>query len=505
VDIIIRSARILTMDEDDTEYEQADILIEDGKIEAIGPDAADGVDTSGARIVEGRNCLAMPGLVNGHFHSPMNLLKGALDDAPLEIYMLFEVPPLADKAASGRFAYIRTMLGVVDMLKQGVTAVHDDAFFVPIATREEVDSVMQAYADGGMRANVAVNQTNVVEYCKHPFLEELLPAALRERMTNAPRLSTAELVDIQENFVDRWHDTNGGRLRASLSCSAPQRVTPDYLTALSDLSRRYDIPHNMHILETKLQRVLGEEKLGKSLIRYVHDQGVLDERALVIHSIWVDDDDIALMADSGCSIAHNPISNLKIGSGVMPFRQLRDAGVNICIGIDEVPVDDGMNLWVVGKMVGLIHKIAEPEYLNWPTAAEILAALTRGGARAMGLERRIGILAPGYDADLILLDLDSLAFTPLNDLRRQLVFCETGSSVTMTIVAGRIVVEDGRLLTVDEEAIKKEARSFSNEIRDYVDACAREASELMPYYRKMYLKGAARDVGMQRWAGPMCP
>src|SRR5206468_6835681 len=122
-----------------------------------------------------------------------------------------------------------------------------------------------------------------------------------------------------------------------------------YLQALSELSARHDIPHNMHILETRLQRVFGDEVLGRSLVRYADDLGVLDERAMVIHAIWIDDDDVDLLAASGCSVAHNPISNLKLGSGVMPWRALHDAGVPIALGTDEATADDGINMWSVLK------------------------------------------------------------------------------------------------------------------------------------------------------------
>ena len=498
-DTIIRGARVLTLDAQARDLDEADIVIAGGYIVRIGANAADGVEAT--RVVDGRGKLAMPGLVNGHFHSPMNLIKGALDDLPLELYMLYEVPPLQRQPVSRDFAYLRTMLATIDLLKQGVTAIHDDVFCIPIPTEDEMAGVMSAYAVSGIRANVAINHGNLVEYDKLPFLVELIPEHLRAQMDAAPLLSADELLGINEDFIARWHGEADGRLRASVSCSAPQRVSPEYLVALSELSTRHDLPYNMHILETKLQRVFGADRFAMSFVKYVHEQGVLNERAVVIHAVWVDDEDIELLAASGCSVAHNPICNMKLGSGIMPFRRLRNAGVNVCLGIDEVPADDGMNMWVVGKMAGLVHKIADPEYLNWPKAPEIIDAMTRGGAQAMGLGARTGVLAPGRCADLILLDLDQLAYTPLLDIHRQLVFCETGASVTMTMVAGRIVVENGRLLTVDEEAIKREVRACTPRIRAYLQSCRDQAEMLMPYYRDMYMRASARDVGMQRWVG----
>lgn len=505
VPVLIRHARVLTMDDRDTEYARADILVRGTRIAAVGPDLPTPPAEEGLRVIDAAGLLAMPGLVNGHIHSSGNFLKGALDEMPLEIFMLYQVPPFGETPPPPRLNYVRTMLGILEMLKLGVTAVHDDPYYVPFPTPEAIDGLMQAYADSGMRAAVTLDQPNVVEYEKYPFLADLLPGELRTRMERAPRMSTGELLDLYRYLIDRWHGACGGRLRAAVSCSAPQRVTVDYLTALAELSREHDLPFNLHILETKLQRVLGEVKYGGSLIRYVDDLGALDGRAQVIHAVWVDEADMELMARAGCSVAHNPVCNLKLGSGLMPFRRLRDHGINVCLGSDEAAADDTVNMWGVAKAAGLVHRVADPDYRQWPRAPEILWALTRGGARAMRLEGRVGVLAPGCEADLILVDLNTFPFTPLNDLRRQLVFYESGSSVVLTMVAGRVVAERGRVLTVDEEAIMAEARELMSVFRKDLGRAAEAASELMPYYHEMYVRAAARDVGLNRWAGPMRP
>jgi 5-methylthioadenosine/S-adenosylhomocysteine deaminase len=505
VGTLIREARVLTMDDRDTEYPNADILIHGKTIRAIGPNLSVPQNDSDLKIIKAQGLLAMPGLVNAHIHSPGNFMKGALDDTPLEIFMLYEVPPMSDKPPSKRLNYVRTMLGAMEMLKLGVTAVHDDAFHIPVPTPESIDGIMEAYADSGMRAAVTLDQPNVVEYEKYPFLYDLLPESIRQQMASAPILSTAELLSIYRDYIKQWHGVRDGRISASVSCSAPQRVTVDYFHGLSELSRSHNLPFKIHILETKLQRVLGQEKHGKSFIQYVNDLGILDERVVVVHSIWVDEEDMNVMARSGCCVAHNPISNLKIGSGVMPFGRLRNHGIPICLGTDEATVDDTANMWGVAKMAGLIHKIADPDYRDWPKASEILEALTRGGTRSIRMGDRVGMLAPGYEADLILVDLNSLAFTPLNDLRRQLVFCENGSSVVLTMVAGKVVAENGKVLTADEDSIKQEIRELMAEYHSDFSKRDDWASKLEPYYREMYFRAAARDVGMSRWAGPMKP
>jgi 5-methylthioadenosine/S-adenosylhomocysteine deaminase len=185
----------------------------------------------------------------------------------------------------------------------------------------------------------------------------------------------------------------------------------------------------------------------------------------------------------------------------MPFRRLRDAGVPMCLGTDEAIADDAINMWLVAKIAGLIHNLSDPDYERWPTASEVLDCLIRGGARAMRQAGRIGRIEEGYQADLILVDLDTLPFTPLNDLRRQLVYCETGGSVRLTMVAGKVVVENGRVTTVDEAALRAEARANAERFAKNQGVVDQAAAELQPYYRAMYLKAAARPVGMNRWVG----
>ena len=494
---LIRNAHVLTLDAEDREYPRADILIDGARITAIAPGPL--AEAVGAdQVIEAAGKLAMPGLINGHFHSQANLLNGALANRPLELFMLFEVPPYGMAEPHPRLVYLQTMLGAIEMLKAGVTAVHDDAFHNPYPTQSSINALMRAYADAGMRATVAINHQNLVEYEKYPFLEEILPAEIRAEMERAPRATTQEMADLYRWYHATWHGVEDGRLRVAVSNSAPQRVSADYFAFLSEFSRTHDLPFNIHMLETKIQRVLGQRKWGKSLIRHVHDLGFLDQRVMVIHAIWVDDADIAVLADAGCVVAHNPVCNLKLGSGIMPFRRLRERGIPIALGSDERAADDTTDMWAVGKLASLIHRVTDPDYARWPEPREILECLTHGGARGMR-RREIGALALGQQADLILVDLDHLAFTPHNDVRRQLVYCANGSAVTMTMVAGRVVAEDGRVLSVDEAAIKAEIRGHTPALHRELAAIAAAAARLEPYYAALYRRAAATDVGFNRW------
>ena len=273
----------------------SDILIKDGVIEAIGSGLAHSAPAN-AECLDASGLIAIPGLINAHIHSPGNLLRGALDGLPLEIFMLYEVPPLAEEGNED-LTYLRTTLGAIEMLKIGITSVIDDVYFVPRATAPAIDAVMSAYRDSGMRATVSLDQQTEVEYEKVPFLRDLLPLEVKSRMDNAPRQSPSELMELYDHLIETWHGAAQGRLRAAMSCSAPQRVSLPYLKWLDDTSRTHNLPMICHVLESRTQRVLGDTKWGKSLVRYLSDHGVLSDRLQAIHAIWIDDQDIALLPD----------------------------------------------------------------------------------------------------------------------------------------------------------------------------------------------------------------
>lgn len=495
---LFRNVHLLDLESEDGMTSATDILVSGGRV--VGTGAALTVPED-ARVIDGKGDLLMPGLVNAHFHSSVNHMKGRLPCLPLELFMLYESPALETLRPTPRQAYLRTMLGCIEMLRTGTTAVMDDCFFVPEPTPEIIDAVAQAYADSGIRATLALDEPELSEFEKLPFLKELAPAGLHERLGRRPKLQAADLLALYDHLISRWHGADEGRIGAAVSCSAPQRVSPEYFAALDALSRKHDLPVLAHMLETRLQRVLGQEKFGgRSLVRYTHDIGLLSERMQVIHAIWVDGDDLDLIAGTGANVAHNPISNLRLGSGVMPLREMLDRGIPVALGVDEAIADDAVNMWSVMKTAGMIHSLSGDDPDRWPSAREVLRSATTGGARAM---RRpgLGTLKPGAPADLILVDLSSLAFLPLNDLVRQLVHVENGSSVRLTMVSGRVVAEAGRVTSVDEAALLAEAREVFEKIAPTLRRAADEVAHLLPIYRAMHDRAVARDVGMKRKLG----
>jgi cytosine/adenosine deaminase-related metal-dependent hydrolase len=485
-----------------------DVLIDGQHISAIGENLTLAEGRSADRVIDGAGRrLLIPGLINAHFHSPANHLKGNIRSLPLELFMLYESPSDAELAPSPREAYVRTMLAAIEMLKTGTTSVQDDAFLMPQPTPEIIDAIAQAYVDSGIRATVALDQPELSEAEKHPFIGAGASAELRAELTRPAPASRERLLELYSHLIERWHGAADGRLQAAVSISAPQRVSPEYFGAIDQLSRTHDLPLYAHILETRTQRTLstegsGQDRFaGRSLVRYTSDLGLLSERMNVIHAVWVDDADLELIAESGATIAHNPISNLRLGSGVMPFRAVRDHGIPIALGSDEAICDDAVNMWAVAKQASLIHTISGLDSDDWPTPSEVLDALWTGGARAQRREGQLGAVRPGMLADLALVNLHSLAFTPLNDVREQLVHTESGTDVELVMVDGTIVAENGCLTTVNETELLDEARELFAAKRPAIDRATKASDRWFPDYQRMVREAATTEIGINRWVG----
>ena len=208
---------------------------------------------------------------------------------------------------------------------------------------------------------------------------------------------------------------------------------------------------HIHLAETKAQQVMGKELYGTSLLQHLDSLGVVGPNLSLAHSIWIEPEDVEIFARSGATPVHNPASNLRIGSGLAPIREFLAAGAHVALGTDGAASNDGQNMFDALRLVGLIHNQAGTDFNAWVTPAQALAMATRNGARAFGLPS--GVLAPGQLADLVLLRRDTAAFTPLNDVISQLVFCENSSSVDTVIEYGDVVVEGGRCTRIDEKEV----------------------------------------------------
>lgn len=494
---LLRGASVITMDATSGAAPvRRDVLLRGDRIEAvepsISPERAD-------EVVDVTDRLIMPGLVNAHLHSWEALFKGRYDNLPLELWMLFAYPILGLSAPSRRLIELRSLLVAIESLKNGVTCIVDDVIEMPDQTTEAIDAVFTAYEGAGIRANVSGNVLDRPIVDSLPFAADVLPPELLARGREQPHSSPEDYLAFSEDALARWHGRDG-RLRYVVAPSGPQRCTDALLVAADELSQRHDTTYHIHVLETKTQAVTGHELYGRTLVEHLDDLGVLSERATLAHAVWVTDDDIERLARAGSSVAHNAISNQKLGAGIAPFRKLLDAGVNLALGTDGVCSNDTPRMFDVMKAAGLLHKVTSPDYATWPSAPEILHAATVAGARSAHIADEVGSLEPGKKADLLVLRLDGPNFTPLNDVVNQLVYCEDGSSIEQVRVNGRVVVDDGRLTTLDEAAVLAELRAHAPEFLERHAEVERINEVFLPHVAAIHTRCAARPLGINRYS-----
>ncbi|UIJ70362.1 amidohydrolase family protein [Aurantimonas sp. HBX-1] len=473
-----------------------DLLIEGDRIAAIGPSLA---VPEGATIIEGAGKLVMPGLVNAHLHSNEALFKGRYDNMPLEVWMLYAYPIRAAKALPPRLVYLRSMLVAMESLRTGVTCITDDLYESPRSELELMGAAIDAYDDVGIRATVSAHVVNRNFLDTIPFTRDYVPTHLQEEIDAIQPVTTPDYLAFVREAHARFHGRSG-RIRTMLAPSAPQRCTPELMLAANELAKEWNAPFHTHIVETKVQAVTGPEFYGKSLIAYMDDLGLLNPWTTIAHSIWVSDADIERMGRAGVSVCHNAISNQKLGAGSAPVRKLLTAGVNIGLGSDGICSNDTPRIFDVMKAAALMHKVNNPDWSRWLNASEVLHAATLGGARTALLHEETGSLEAGKKADLLILDAQTASFTPLNDVRNHLVYCENGSSIEKVFVNGEMVVENGRLTRVDEKALLAELRALMPEFLEYTKGVEAANGELEPAFTKVVQRCYGMDVGMTRWA-----
>ena len=437
----------------DLHVETADILVEGGRITAIEPPGT--LERSAFAVVDARDRLLIPGLVNGHTHGHGALGKGLVEDrAPLEVFLTASGAISSNRSVEDK--RLTTTLTAAELIRKGCTACYDLFVEIPSPSREGLEAVAGAYADAGMRAVVAPMMADRSLYQALPGLLDSLPAPVREQVSKivaAPReVSLATCREILRNWrFDRDF------IRPAVAPTIPLHCSDEFLTGCATLSGEFDVGLQTHLAETKTQALLGIARYGRSLVSHLDQLGLVGPRFSAAHAIWIDGDDIATLAAGGATVVHNPMSNLRIGSGVAPARAMLDAGLAIGIGTDASNTSDGQNMFEALRLAAYLSRIADPQPDRWLSVEEVFHAATQGSARALGFAD-IGRLDPGCAADIVFIDLSHINYVPLRSPLLQLVFAENGAAVDSVMIGGRMVLEHGRLLTIDEERLRRDAQ-----------------------------------------------
>lgn len=437
---VIRGGKVLDISKH--KATPADILIKGDTIVEIGrPGLA---APEGAAVINAGHRLLHPGLVNAHTHGPGNLAKGLHDRWSLEL--LLTASQWVGTGRNLEDKYLSAMIGAAEMVLKGCTAAYDLAAEFPLPSVEGLSAMAKAYEEVGMRCVLAPMVADLSFFEAIPGLMDRLPPSLQkevEAFKLAPWKATTKQM---KKALQKWPFE---MVHLALAPTIPHHCSDAFLISCRDLAKEYDVGLHTHVAESKLQVIAGYQRYGTSLAAHMDELGLVSDRFTVAHGVWLDDDDMKRLGDRGASVAHNPGSNMRLGSGLADVRGMLTRKVNVAIGTDGASCADNQNVYEAMRLASLASKVQGPDVEKWVTTEEALRATTEGGARALGLAKQIGRIEPGYKADIVFLDLHHINWIPMNDPVNQIVHTEDGSGVHSVMIGGRMVVEDRKLLTVD--------------------------------------------------------
>jgi 5-methylthioadenosine/S-adenosylhomocysteine deaminase len=485
--VLLRGARVLQGDALIDDGRSHDVLIQGDRIAAIEPA---GTIASADQLIALDRHLLCPGLINGHQHSHEHFQRGRTENLPLELWMNL-VRTRTPVHLTPRQIYLRTMIGAIEAIRSGCTTVVDDLALGPSIAPERLDAVLQAYDDAGLRALVGFSMMDKPVIDSFPFVDEAVPAALLAELRGAPRPSAEDYLTLVRSRVRAGAHPRQSRLGFILAPSAPQRCSESFLRQIRALADELDLPVITHVQETRLQVVTGQLLFGSPMVEYLDRIGFLKPNTSLIHAVWLNPREIEALARTGATAQHNPWSNLLLGSGVQPVRELLDAGVNLSLGSDGSCSTVTSNMLnVMGAAAG-VAKLRGDDPARWLSAREVLSAATAGGARALGYGDALGTVRVGARADLFACRTDRISFTPLTDAVRQLVYAERGASVDFSMIDGRTVMEQGQLCAVNEPALLAEIEAEYRELESRYAAAEAETLPVLEAMRTIYQRSLA--------------
>ena len=432
VDLIISGGTVVTMDGSRRVIENGGVAVKNGRIVAVG-NAAEIERTYGAReIVNATGKVVIPGLINGHTHVPMTLFRGLADDLDLQEWLTRYIFPAEAKNVTEDFVRVGARLGLAEMIRSGTTTYCDMYYFE--------DAIADETSKAGMRGVLG---------------ETVIDFPVADNKTNA------EAMAYVEKFVSHWK--GNPLITPAIAPHAPYTVSEEHLKAVRAFSDRTGAPIVTHISETKREVDDSIKTKGASPVDYLNRIGFLNNRVIAAHMVWPSEEELALLKKLGVGIVHNPQSNMKLASGVAPVPQMLKEDLPVGLGTDGAASNNDLNLWEEMDTAAKLHKLIsnDPKVVS---AQEAFEMATIRGARALHLEKEIGSVEQGKRADLVVVDLDALNQTPYYNIYSDLVYATKAADVRTVIIEGRVVMRDRRLLTLNEETIKADARRYRQRI-----------------------------------------
>jgi 5-methylthioadenosine/S-adenosylhomocysteine deaminase len=449
VDLIIRNAEILTMDQDFNVFNPGALAIKGTAIEAVGLEVDILRDYSAALIHDSKGKILMPGFVNAHTHVPMASLRGLADDLRLDVWLMGYMMPVEREFVSPDFVSLGTRLAYSEMIRSGITSFADMYYFE--------EDVAKATAEIGMRA-----------VCSQTVLKFPTPDAQ----------FFEESLEMSRDFISRWK--NHDLIVPSVAPHAPYTCTPEILRATAALAAEFDVPLHTHLAETAVEVENMRRENRMPVIPYVKKQNLFDAKVLAAHCVHVDDGEMHTLLHSGAGIAHNPSSNLKLSSGVAPVKRMLDIGLNVGIGTDGPASNNDLDMFEEMRLTSFLQKGYSGDPTTLPARTTLLMA-TRLGAQALHIGHLTGSLEPGKRADLILIDIDPLHNSPRfrhdpNGSYAQIVYAAKATDVKDVMVNGKWLMREQQLIGVNEADLLLHSREYASKIDHFL--IKRESSVL---------------------------
>jgi 5-methylthioadenosine/S-adenosylhomocysteine deaminase len=432
VSLVVRNGTVVTMDADRRVIANGAIAVDGGKIVAVGPAAEVAAGYQGREVVDAGGGLVIPGLVNAHGHAPMVLFRGVADDLKLMDWLQNYIFPAEKNNVTAPFVKAGTELAALEMIRSGTTTFVDMYYFE--------DQIAEACDVAGLRC---VLGSTLIEF----------PAPDSKTIPDA--------LAYAERFLKRW--AGHPRVVAAVGPHSTYLAAPETLKAARALADRYAAPILIHLSESADEQKTVLERYAKTPTEHLRDLGILRKGVLGAHGIWLTDGDRKILRDAEVGIAHCPQSNMKLASGTAPVRQMLAEGMRLGLGTDGAASNNDLDMFEEMATAAFLAKHASADPTVAP-AAKVLEMATLGGARALGMEDRIGSLEAGKRADIVVVDVRAPRMTPLYDAVSHLVYVAKGADVRHVVVEGRVVMRDRAVLTLDERAVVARAAELASPV-----------------------------------------
>lgn len=436
-DLILKNAIVLTMDEEYNIFSPGAVAIEEDHILSVDTEENVLEEYESDHIMDCEGKILMPGLINAHTHVPMTLLRGLADDLRLDVWLMGYMMPVEREFVSPEFVRLGTQLACAESIRSGVTTFVDMYYF-------EAD-IAQATAEAGLRA-----------ICSQSILKFPTPDAT----------SFEDSLAYAEDFIKDWKDHP--LIVPAIAPHAPYTCTEEILRACTDLAVKYDVPLHTHIAETAGEVEGIRKEFGMPVVPYVKKRGIFDAKVIAAHCVHIDEGEMWTMEHAGAGIAHNPSSNLKLASGFAKVKQMREVGVNVGIGTDGPASNNDLDMMEEIRLASMVAKCASGDPTALP-ARDTLAMATCVGAKAVHIDHITGSLVPGKRADLILIGINKLHNSPNfhrspEGIYAQIIYAAKATDISDVMVNGQWLMRDRDLLTLDEDALMREAQVYAKKI-----------------------------------------